>query len=284
MTAQLPRQKHIRRLVKQCLREDVGDGDLTAALTPKKKVITGRIITREEGVMCGSAWVEAVFDQVASRKHPVDIHWHAEDGQALTAGQTICEIKGRARTVLTAERSALNLLQTLSGTATRTRAYAELIAHTKARLLDTRKTLPGLRLAQKYAVVCGGGHNHRIGLYDGIIIKENHIRSADSLETLVKKAQASVNEGTLVELEVETLDELRRGLAAGTKRIMLDDFSLADLKAAVEINQGQAKLEASGGVSLETIKAIAETGVDYISCGSITKHMTALDLSMQFDR
>jgi len=196
---------------------------------------------------------------------------------------TICRLKGNARTILTAERQALNLMQTLSGTATTARMYADEIKHTKATVLDTRKTIPGLRDAQKYAVLCGGGQNHRMGLYDGILIKENHLRCGKSLEDVVKTAINSVPEGTLVELEVERLEQMTAGIEAGIKRVLLDNFTLDELKEAVKVNDDRIDLEASGNVSIKTIKAIAETGVDFISSGAITKHVKALDLSLLFD-
>lgn len=280
----LPDRKVIKRLVKYSLREDIGSGDLTARLTPKKSQIDGQIITREVGVVCGTVWVDEVFKQVGKRhKTEIDIDWKVRDGEQVEPNQVLCRFEGFAHPVLSGERTALNILQTLSGTATITQTYADAIAHTKARLLDTRKTLPMMREAQKYAVLCGGGVNHRMGLYDGIIIKENHLRSGKSLERIVADAIASMPEGTLVELEVESIEELERGLHAGAKRIMLDDFSLEDLREAVSLTGNQAELEASGGVTLKSIAAIAETGVDYISSGSITKHVRALDLSMLFD-
>lgn len=280
----LPHRKVIKRLVKYSLREDIGSGDLTARLTPKKSQIDGQIITREVGVICGTAWVDEVFKQVGKRhKTNIDIDWKVRDGEHVEPNQVLCRFEGLAHPILSGERTALNILQTLSGTATITQTYADAIAHTKARLLDTRKTLPMMREAQKYAVLCGGGVNHRMGLYDGIIIKENHLRSGKSLERIVADAIASMPDGTLVELEVETIEELERGLHAGAKRIMLDDFSLDDMREAVNLTGDQADLEASGGVTLKSIAAIAETGVDYISSGSITKHVRALDLSMLFD-
>ena len=278
-----PKPKVIRKLVKQCIKEDLGKGDVTAALTPKNSVIEGKIITREAGIICGIAWVNEVFRQISRSKRDIKIEWLVEDSDYVEANQELCRFTGRARPILSGERSALNILQTLSGTATITHEYTQLITHTKAKLLDTRKTLPGLREAQKYAVLCGGGHNHRMGLYDGIIIKENHLRSGKPLEQIVQEANKSMPAGSLVELEVENLAELERGLAAGARRIMLDDFSLEDMRRAVEITGDAADLEASGGVNRSTIVPIAETGVDYISCGSITKHVRALDLSMLFD-
>ncbi len=280
----LPSKKVIKRLVKYALREDIGGGDVTARLTPKKSEIDGKIITREHGVICGTAWIDEVFRKVGKRHNTkININWKIKDGDQVEPNQELCRFEGYAHPILSGERTALNIMQTLSGTATVTRQYADAIAHTKARLLDTRKTLPMMREAQKYAVLCGGGVNHRMGLYDGIIIKENHLRSGKSLERIVADAIASMPEGTLVELEVESIEELERGLHAGAKRIMLDDFSLEDMKLAVELTGDQADLEASGGVNIDSIATIAETGVDYISSGSITKHVRALDLSMLFD-
>jgi len=280
----LPPKKVIKKLVKQCLKEDLGTGDVTARLTPKESIIDGKIITREKGIICGTAWVDEVFRQVGKRhKTKIEINWLVKDGDRVEPNQTLCRFEGLAHPILSGERSALNIMQTLSGTSTITREYVDAITHTNTRLLDTRKTLPTLREAQKYAVLCGGGVNHRMGLYDGIIIKENHLRSGKSLERIVADAIASMPEGTLVELETETIEELERGLHAGAKRIMLDDFSLEDMRTAVELTGDQAVLEASGGVTLKTIAKIAETGVDYISSGSITKHVRALDLSMLFD-
>lgn len=280
----LPNKKVIKRLVKYALREDIGSGDVTARLTPKKSEIDGKVITREHGVICGTAWVDEVFRKVGKRhKTKIELEWKVQDGDQVEPNQELCRFEGYAHPVLSGERTALNIMQTLSGTATVSRQYADAIAHTKARLLDTRKTLPMMREAQKYAVLCGGGVNHRMGLYDGIIIKENHLRSGKSLERIVADAIASMPEGTLVELEVESIEELERGLHAGAKRIMLDDFSMEDMKLAVELTGDQADLEASGGVNIDSIAKIAETGVDYISSGSITKHVRALDLSMLFD-
>ena len=284
LTNSLPKHKIIKRLVKQCLKEDIGDGDVTARLTPKENKVDGKIISREAGTIAGAAWVDEVFRQVGKRhKTKIKINWKVSDGDFVEPNQTLCRFEGFAHPILSGERTALNIMQTLSGTATITREYVTVIAHTAARLLDTRKTLPSMREAQKYAVLCGGGVNHRMGLYDGIIIKENHLRSGKSLERIVTDAIASMPEGTLVELEVETLEELERGLLAGAKRIMLDDFSLEDMRIAVELTGDQADLEASGNVNLTTIASIAETGVDFISSGAITKHVKALDLSMLFD-
>ncbi len=280
----LPKKKVIRGLVKQCLKEDIGSGDVTARLTPRESEVDGKIISREAGTICGVAWVNEVFKRVARRHDTkIDIDWQVDDGDQVGENQTLCRFEGLAHPILSGERTALNIMQTLSGTSTITREYAAAIAHTNARLLDTRKTLPSMREAQKYAVLCGGGVNHRMGLYDGIIIKENHLRSGKSLERIVVDAIASMPKGALVELEVENLDELERGLHAGAKRVMLDDFSLEDMRTAVELTGDQADLEASGNVNIKTIAKIAETGVDFISSGAITKHVRALDLSMLFD-
>ena len=283
-----PHTKIVKNLVTQCLQEDLGTGDLTAALTSANSQVNGTIISRETGVICGIEWVNQVFKILErEQKSSIDIKWLVADGDNVAPAQTLCRFAGAAQPILAGERSALNILQTLSGTATITRQYADAIAHTSARLLDTRKTLPMLREAQKYAVLCGGGLNHRMGLYDGIIIKENHLRSDTNndqrIEDIVQNALNSVPKGTLVELEVENLSQLKRGLAAGAKRIMLDNFSLDDMRAAVKLTDQQAALEASGNVNLDTIVAIAETGVDFISSGAITKNVTALDLSMLFD-
>lgn len=284
MSYPLPANDVIQRLVELCLNEDIGDGDVTARLTPPENEIEGKIISREAGVICGKAWVDEVFRQVGKRHNTnIEIQWQVEDGDSVTENQTLCRFDGFAHPILSGERTALNIMQTLSGTATVTKQYVDAIAHTKARLLDTRKTLPMMREAQKYAVLCGGGVNHRMGLYDGIIIKENHLRSGKSLERIVADAIASMPEGALVELEVENIEELERGLHAGAKRVMLDDFSLDDMREAVELTGDQADLEASGNVNLSTIATIAETGVDFISSGAITKHVRALDLSMLFD-
>jgi len=263
-TNELPSKDVISNLVAQCLEEDVKTGDLTARLTPEKSEIDGKIISRETGIVCGKAWVDEVFNQIDAN---IEIDWKVDDGDTVSENQTLCRFEGYARPILTGERSALNIMQTLSGTASITNEYVKAIAHTKAKLLDTRKTLPSMREAQKYAVLCGGGYNHRMGLYDGIIIKENHLRSGKSLEQIVKDAIGSVPEGTLVELEVENLDELKRGLDAGAKRIMLDDFTLADMCTAVKLTGEQADLEASGNVSLKTIQNSTQNGKSQATSG-----------------
>ena len=272
-----PTPEQIRANVLAALAEDVGDGDITAQLIPADNRSRGRVITREEGVLCGSAWVDAVFDEV---NPDIKISWHKRDGDSLAAGDTLFDFSGPARGLLTGERAALNFLQLLSGTATRCRRYAELVAGTGAKLLDTRKTIPGLRVAQKYAVTCGGCHNHRIGLFDAYLIKENHINACGGIAQAVATARNHAPEKP-VEVEVENLEELELALQAGADRIMLDNFSLQNLREAVAINNARAELEASGNVTDKTLRPIAETGVDYISIGALTKYCKALDLSMR---
>lgn len=269
----------IEREVRAALAEDVGEGDLTAALIPAGAISDATIISRDPAVISGRAWVDAVFAQLDPA---VRLDWQVEDGDRVEAGSLLCRLHGPARSLLTGERCALNFLQTLSGTASLTRRYVNTVAGLPVRILDTRKTLPGLRLAQKYAVRCGGGHNHRLGLYDAILIKENHIQAAGSIGRAVAAARSLSPEGTRVEVEVEDLDELGQALEAGADIILLDNMPPATLREAVAINAGRARLEASGGITLETIRRIAETGVDYISTGSLTKDVTAVDLSMRF--
>jgi nicotinate-nucleotide pyrophosphorylase (carboxylating) len=267
--------------VSRALAEDVGSGDLTASLIPADRQARASVISRETAVLCGRAWFDAVFRHLDSA---VQVTWKADEGATVEANQTLCELTGPARAILTGERTALNFLQTLSATATATRRYVDAIAGTKTRILDTRKTLPGLRLAQKYAVLCGGGTNHRIGLFDGVLVKENHITAAGSIAAAVGQAR-KVAPKALVEVEVENLDELRQALATDVDRIMLDNFDLAQMREAVAITRrssSRVELEASGNVTLETIRPIAETGVDYISIGGLTKHVQAVDLSMRF--
>jgi nicotinate-nucleotide pyrophosphorylase (carboxylating) len=268
--------------VDAALREDIGSGDVTAALVPAGQRVRGSVVTREEAVLCGRAWAEEAFRRLDPQ---VRLSWHAADGERLDVNQVIFEIAGPARAVLTGERTALNFLQLLSGTATATRRLVDAVAGTSCRILDTRKTLPGLRTAQKYAVRCGGGDNHRMGLYDRVLIKENHIAAAGSLTGAIKAARRSAPELT-VEVEVESPAELEEALGADPDIIMLDDFSLANLQAAVQLNQARGrpvKLEASGSISLETVRAIAATGVDYVSVGALTKHVHAVDLSMRLE-
>ena len=276
----LPAVKIIVDDVKSCIEEDVKTGDLTANLIPETAIIDGKIIARESGIICGLAWAQEAFRQIDDK---IKVEWQVNDGDKVQDQTTVCRLHGNARAILTAERQALNLLQTLSGTATTANLYVQKIKHTKAKLLDTRKTIPGLRDAQKYAVLCGGGMNHRMGLYDGILIKENHLRCGKNLTDVVQTALKSVPEGTLVELEVERLEQMQAGIEAGIKRVLLDNFTLDELKEAVSLNADRIDLEASGNVSIETIQAIAETGVDFISSGAITKHVKALDLSLLFD-
>ncbi len=265
--------------VQGALDEDVGAGDLTVLLVPEGPA-HAVLSTREDGVLCGCAWFDEVFAQLDARAR---VSWQAQDGDRIAAGTVLCEIDGSARALLTGERTAINFLQTLSGTATLARRYADAIAHTRAQILDTRKTLPGLRLAQKYAVRCGGCTNHRIGLYDGVLIKENHIAAAGSIAHAIAQA-AEIAAGRMVEIEVESLAELAEALAAGAPRILLDNFAPADLEAAVQYNAGRALLEASGGITLANAARYAETGVDFLSVGEITKSLRALDLSLRFSR
>ncbi len=267
----------IERNVLAALAEDIGSGDLTALLTPSQTA-RGIVITREDAVLCGTAWFDACFRRLDPT---AKIEWSAGDGDFITAGQTLCEIQADTRALLTAERSALNFLQLLSGTATTTRLFVGAVSHTNAHIVDTRKTLPGLRLAQKYAVHCGGGYNHRIGLYDGILIKENHIIAAGGIRAAYAQAQKLAHGGVFIQVEVETLAELEEALACGAKMLLLDNMSLDQMREAVKINAGRAKLEASGGVRLDTVRGIADTGVDRISIGGLTKDVRAIDLSLR---
>ncbi|WJW75079.1 carboxylating nicotinate-nucleotide diphosphorylase [Thiohalobacter sp. IOR34] len=271
-------EQQIQALVRRTLEEDIGGGDLTAGLIPEDALAEARVLCRESAVLCGRAWFDAVFAELDPR---IQIHWQAADGDAVQPGQTLCRLQGPARPLLSGERSALNLLQTLSGTATLARRYAERVADLPVRILDTRKTLPGLRHAQKYAVRTGGCHNHRLGLYDGILIKENHILAAGSIAAAVAAARR-LGSDLPVEVEVEDLDEAREALDAGADILLLDNFDLSRLREAVRLNAGRAKLEASGGVTLDNLRAIAETGVDFISTGALTKDVRAIDLSMRF--
>lgn len=266
--------------VRAALNEDIGSGDITAMLISEKEYASAKIISRESAIVCGRDWVDEVFRQV---DNSVTVHWFVADGQKVAPDTVLFELRGPARALLTGERSALNFLQLLSGTATTCREYADIVAHTKVKLLDTRKTIPGLRTAQKYAVTCGGCHNHRIGLYDAFLIKENHIAACGGIDKAVQRAR-DIAPDKPVEVEVETLAELDTALAANADIIMLDNFSLSDMRKGVEVTDGQAKLEASGNVSKETLAAIAETGVDYISIGALTKHARAIDLSMRLAR
>jgi nicotinate-nucleotide pyrophosphorylase (carboxylating) len=263
--------------IAQFIREDLGEGDLTALIVPESVRAEATVITREAMVLCGGPWFDAVFAQLDAS---IRIDWQEEEGVDLPEGALLCTLEGPARALLTGERTALNLLQTLSGTATLARRYLRAAAGSGLTVLDTRKTLPGLRQAQKYAVRCGGCANHRMGLFDGILIKENHILAAGSIAQAVRKA-VELDAHVPIEVEVENLDELEQALEAGVKRIMLDNFTLDRMREAVAINAGRAKLEVSGNVSLENIPAIAATGVDYVSIGALTKNVRAVDLSMR---
>ena len=264
--------------VREALSEDIGTGDVTAALIPADEVVTATVISRESAVLCGMAWFNAVFAELDTG---IAIDWAARDGDALRVDQRLCTLHGPAAHILTGERTALNYLQTLSGTATLSRRYAEAVSGLGVRVLDTRKTLPGLRQAQKYAVRVGGCHNHRMGLYDGILIKENHIASAGSIERAVHFARKA-GPGLPVEVEVENDVQIMEALAAGADILLLDNFTPGELIEAVRLVDGRAGLEASGGVTLENIRDIAETGVDFISIGALTKNLHAIDLSMRF--
>jgi nicotinate-nucleotide pyrophosphorylase (carboxylating) len=264
--------------VARALAEDEGSGDVTAALIPQHRQTRAVVLCRERAVICGRPWFDAVFQTLSTE---VTIDWQVEEGVMLPAGRTLCTLEGPARSLLTGERTALNFLQSLSGVATKARQYADAVKGTKTRVLDTRKTLPGLRSAQKYAVRCGGCHNHRIGLYDMVLIKENHIAAAGSIREAVATGRRQ-SPGLKVEVEVETLDQLREAIDAGADVALLDNFELAGIREAVAFNAGRIKLEVSGGIQLEQIAAIAATGVDYISVGALTKDVRAVDLSMRF--
>jgi nicotinate-nucleotide pyrophosphorylase (carboxylating) len=268
----------IERNVHVTLAEDIGSGDLTAQLTPADGRSTGTVITREDAVLAGRAWFDACFLHLDPH---AKITWAAHDGERITAGQTLCRIEANTRALLTAERAALNFLQLLSATATATRCYVDAIKGTRAVIVDTRKTIPGLRLAQKYAVTCGGGINHRLGLYDGVLIKENHIIAAGGIAPALQRARAIAPAGVFIQIEVETLEQLHAALEADARMILLDNMNLEQMREAVAIAAGRAKLEASGGVNLNTVRAIAETGVDRISIGSLTKDIRAIDLSLR---
>jgi nicotinate-nucleotide pyrophosphorylase (carboxylating) len=273
-----PDPTYVSQAVKAALQEDVGSGDLTAQLIPADRTARATVITREDAVLCGTAWFDEVFRQIDSR---VRVTWSARDSDRVRADQQLCSLEGPARSLLTGERTALNFLQMLSATATVTRQYVDAVAGTKCRILDTRKTIPGLRVAQKYAVRCGGGTNHRIGLFDAILVKENHIAAAGSIAAAVAEARR-LNSKVLLEVEVENLAQLREALDARVDRVLLDNFSLEQMREAVKITNGRTELEASGNVSLETLRPAAETGVDFISVGGLTKHVRAVDLSMRF--
>ena len=268
-------QDEIIANVNSALTEDVGNGDITADLIPNGSPASATLITREHAVLSGIAWFNEVFNQL---DETIKIEWQVSDSDVIMPDQTLCQIDGPARSILTGERTAINFLQTLSGTATSVARFVNLIKDTNTKILDTRKTIPGLRLAQKYAVTCGGGLNHRIGLYDAILIKENHILAAGSITAAITQAK---QKNVSVEIEVESLEELEEALAANPDQILLDNFSIAELIKAVSITKDRAKLEASGNIDKHTIRAIAETGVDYISIGALTKHVQAIDFSMR---
>ena len=265
--------------VRAALSEDIGKGDITAALIPRQQTAKAVVICRENAVVCGQAWFNAVFAELDSR---ISVHWLVRDGDTIEDKQTLCTLSGPARPLLTGERTALNFLQTLSGTATIAHRYAETVADLPVRILDTRKTIPGLRQAQKYAIRVGGCNNHRSGLYDGILIKENHIAAAGSISKAVRNARTA-NPDVMVEVEVENDEQLHQALDAGADRLLLDNYSLAAMATAVQVVAGRAELEASGGITLENLRDTALTGVDFISTGSLTKNIHAIDLSMIFD-
>jgi nicotinate-nucleotide pyrophosphorylase (carboxylating) len=274
---QLP-EDYVQQQVALALAEDIGTGDVTAQLIPQNKLAKAKIISREHAILCGRKWVNEVFKQL---DRDISIDWHCEDGDAIQPDQELCHLQGSARHLLSGERTALNFLQTLSATATQANEYVKAVAGTGCRILDTRKTIPGLRLAQKYAVRCGGAHNHRAGLYDMILIKENHISASGSIQAAVDTAR-QLSPTIPIEVEVENLAQLQQALTAKVDRILLDNMDIVTLKQAVELCAKRIPLEASGGINLQTVRNIAETGVDYISIGSVTKHIRAIDLSMRF--
>ncbi len=272
--------------VTQALAEDIGPGDLTAVLIPENTPSTARLFCRENAILCGQEWFNEVFQQL---DQAIQIDWHCHDGNSIAEDQCVCTLTGNARTILTGERTAMNFLQTLSGTASVTNNYVKLLAQSStgnkiAKLLDTRKTIPGLREAQKYAVRCGGGHNHRHGLFDGILIKENHIMAAGSISDAIRSARDKSPHTLKIEVEIETLTELQEALAAKADILLLDNMSNDMLKQAVALNQQQAELEVSGDITHERLKELANLGIDYISTGAITKHLTATDFSLRFDK
>jgi len=270
----------IERNVAAALAEDVGDGDATAPLTPMDKLARATVLCRQDAVVCGQPWFDACFRKLDAR---VSISWLVAEGANVSAGTRVCEVRGEARALLTAERAALNFLQTLSAVATKTRRYVEAVAGTRAKIIDTRKTLPGLRYAQKYAVRTGGGANHRMGLYDAMLIKENHIAAAGGIRQALVAAKNNAAPGVWTQIEVENLDQLKEALAAGATMVLLDNMSPDQMREAVRIAGDRAELEASGGITLDNIRAIAETGVHRISSGSLTKDVKAVDFSMRFE-
>ena len=271
-------RSYIEDSVHTALTEDIGHGDITSLMIPEDAVSLANVITREDAIICGIDWFEEVFNQLDAN---VFIDWEVNDGDRVEVNQHLCSLSGPTRALLTGERTALNFLQTLSGTSTLTRRYVDMIKNTQVKLLDTRKTIPGLRLAQKYAVACGGGENHRIGLFDAILIKENHILAAGGINKAVAAARFN-NPDMPVEIEVENIDQLKQAIAAHVERVLLDNFTPFLLRQAVKLTDKKLQLEASGGVNLETLLSIAQTGVDFISCGSLTKDVKAIDLSMRF--
>lgn len=274
-----PDSNEIASLVEIALAEDIGTGDLTAEIIPRDQSLNAEVVSREQAILCGTDWVDQVFAQIDPE---TKVSWYIQDGEQIGKGQVVFTVAGKARSILTGERTALNFLQTLSGTASVSRQYADLVAHTKVKLLDTRKTIPGLRLAQKYAVACGGCYNHRFGLFDAYLIKENHIAACGSIETAIKRAR-ELNPSIKLEVEVENLAEFHQAVDAGPDVILLDNFSLGDLTTAVASINRNMKLEASGGIeNQQDVLMIAETGVDYISLGALTKNCKAVDLSMRY--
>ncbi len=264
--------------VRRALAEDIGTGDLTAALLPEGKVVRARVLTRQDAVLCGTEWFNRTLESLDPE---AEVFWHHADGEEVVAGSSICELEADSRALLTAERTALNFLQLLSAVATRTRTFVKLVRGTRAKILDTRKTLPGLRLAQKYAVRVGGGTNHRIGLFDGILIKENHIAAAGGVKAAVQAALHAAAPGTMVQVEVETIAQLHEALDAGARLVLLDNFTLPRMREAVAIAGDRAELEASGGIEFSSVREVAETGVHRISVGSLTKDVKAVDLSLR---
>ncbi|MDR2625974.1 MAG: carboxylating nicotinate-nucleotide diphosphorylase [Zoogloeaceae bacterium] len=281
----LPSREEIAANVRRALEEDIGGGDLTAALLPAGQGVKARVMTRAGGVLCGQAWFDECFAQLGGMM-PMRIRWQAEEGARVVPGETLCELEGEARVLMSGERSALNFLQLLSGVASKTRQYVYAINGTRAQIVDTRKTLPGLRLAQKYAVRVGGGGNHRLALWDAILIKENHIMAAGGIEAAIAAAQKVARQNPhcrFVQVEVENLAEMEAALAADANMLLLDNFPLPMLRQAVQINRGRAILEASGGLTLADLRAAAETGVDRISVGALTKDVQAFDLSLRVE-
>jgi len=270
---------HVELNVSAALDEDMRDGDLTAQLIPAAQTASASVIARQEAVLCGTLWFEECFFRLDPN---CKIHWAIPEGGTMLPDQKLCEVEGNARALLSAERCGLNFLQTLSGTATLVRRYVGAVAGTKAKIMDTRKTLPGLRIAQKHAVLVGGGHNQRIGLFDGVLIKENHIAAAGSIGLVMEQAFRTTPAGVPIQVEVENMEQLFEAIGAGAKLVLLDNFSLVDMRLAVAHAAGRAELEASGGITLETVRMFAETGVDRISVGALTKDVTAIDLSMRF--